>query len=110
MVKVSALKSGLPTIAAINGVKMFATSEVTSAPNAAPITTATARSTTLPRKMNSRNSFSMLVRFATSAPTPSVPGAQVHGGEQVLARAEAAHVLGDPLGQVARHRGRRVRD
>src|SRR5215469_8909350 len=54
MVKLNAEKSGLPTIAAINGVKRLVTNEVTTAPKAAPITTATARSITLPRIMNCR--------------------------------------------------------
>src|ERR1700722_18352793 len=49
------LKSGLPTVAAISGFSTSATSEVTMALNAAPRITATARSTTLPRKMKSRN-------------------------------------------------------
>ena len=52
-------KSGLPKMAAISGVKMLVTSEVTTAVNAAPMTTATARSTTLPRRMNSLNSVTM---------------------------------------------------
>src|SRR6476660_3890625 len=54
MKKLSAEKSGLPTMAAISGVRMLVTNEVTTAPNAAPITTATARSSTLPRMMNCR--------------------------------------------------------
>src|SRR5579859_1731543 len=45
-------KSGLPKIAAISGVRMLATNEVTTAPKAPPITTATAKSITLPRKRN----------------------------------------------------------
>ena len=52
-------KSGLPPIAAISGVTMSATNDATTAPKAAPMTTATARSTTLPRRMNSRNSLIM---------------------------------------------------
>src|ERR1039458_1991327 len=44
--------SGLPAMAAINGVSRSFTIEVTTVPNAAPITTPTARSTTLPRRMN----------------------------------------------------------
>src|SRR5438874_7739882 len=45
-------KSGFPTMAAINGVIRSFTSAVTTAPNATPITTATARSRTLPRRIN----------------------------------------------------------
>jgi hypothetical protein len=45
-------KSGLPMIAAINGVITSFTNAVTTAPNAAPITTATARSRTLQRNIN----------------------------------------------------------
>src|SRR5208282_1357255 len=45
-------KSGLPTIAAINGVNKSAVNAVTTPPKAAPITTPTAISTTLPRKIN----------------------------------------------------------
>src|SRR4051812_500545 len=50
--RLDALKS-----APISGVKMFVTSEVTIPVNAAPITTATARSTTLPRRTKSRKPF-----------------------------------------------------
>src|SRR5579859_6084743 len=57
-VKNRALKSCLPKIAAINGVSRSLTSAVTTAVNAVPMTTATARSTTLPRKMNSLNPLS----------------------------------------------------
>src|ERR1700730_3946109 len=45
-------KSGFPTMAAMNGVIISLTNAVTTAPNATPITTATARSRTLPRKIN----------------------------------------------------------
>ena len=55
IVNVSAEKSGLPKMAAISGVRMSATKAVITAPKAAPMTTATARSTTLPRMMKSRN-------------------------------------------------------
>src|SRR4051812_253655 len=53
--KKSLLKSGFPPIAAINGVTKLAVNAVTTAPNAAPMTTATARSTTLPRSRNFLN-------------------------------------------------------
>src|SRR5271154_6176248 len=45
-------KSGLPTIAAMKGVNRSAVSAVTTPPKAAPITTPTAISTTLPRRIN----------------------------------------------------------
>src|SRR6476646_4911993 len=60
MKKLSAEKSVLPTMAAISGVRMLVTNEVTTAPNAAPITTATARSSTLPRMMNCRKPLNIL--------------------------------------------------
>src|SRR5438270_13141404 len=59
----SAEKSGLPKMAAINGVRMLLTNEVTTAPKAAPITTATAKSMTLPRKRN-------FLKPASMVPTP----------------------------------------
>src|SRR5690242_7909507 len=43
----------------MGGISTSLTNEVTIAPNAAPITTATARSTTLPRWRNVLNSLSM---------------------------------------------------
>src|SRR5215207_10152227 len=64
MVNASAEKSGLPPVAAASGVMNDETSVVTSAPNAAPRTTAIARSTTLPRSTKSRNSFSMAIMLA----------------------------------------------
>src|ERR1051326_701069 len=44
-------------MAAIRGVTRSFTKALTTAPNAAPMTTATARSTTLPRSRNARNPF-----------------------------------------------------
>ena len=74
IVNVSSAKSGLPPIAAISGVTRSATNAATTAPNAAPMTTATARSTTLPRRMNSRNSLSMRsVRVAAASRARAVP-------------------------------------
>src|ERR1700722_6415943 len=52
-------KSGLLPIAEISGLMMSATRALTIAVNAAPITTAMARSTTLPRRMKSRNPLSI---------------------------------------------------
>src|SRR5437016_2783161 len=46
-------------IAAISGVMMFPTSEATTAPNAVPITTATAKSTRFPRSRNCLNSLNI---------------------------------------------------
>src|ERR1700737_2873748 len=52
-------KSGLPTSAAISGVSRSLVSAVTTPPNAAPITTPTAISTTFPRRMNFLNPSNM---------------------------------------------------
>jgi hypothetical protein len=58
IVKAIAEKSGLPPIAAMSGVMRSLTSAVTTAPKAPPMMTATARSITLPRSMNSLNPLS----------------------------------------------------
>src|SRR5215472_13292637 len=50
-------KLGWPAIAEISGVMMLTTSACTTAVNATPITTATARSTRLPRNKNVLNPF-----------------------------------------------------
>src|SRR5437763_2230339 len=55
MVNDSARKSGLPPMAAISGVMKLPVNAVTRAPKATPMSTATARSTTLPRSRNFRN-------------------------------------------------------
>src|SRR5579871_1621535 len=73
IVKLRAEKSGLPPMAAINGVIRSATSAVTTALKARPITTATARSTRLPRMRNSRNSLSI-------RPPPVVERQGTNGG------------------------------
>lgn len=52
-------KSGVLAIAPISGVRRSVTSAVTMVPNAAPITTPTAKSTTFPRSKNCLNSFNM---------------------------------------------------
>ena len=52
-------KSGTFAIAAIKGVSKSATSADTTALNAAPITTPTARSTTFPLNKNCLNSFNI---------------------------------------------------
>src|SRR4051812_24332598 len=59
MVNVSSLKSGFPAIAAMRGVRMKLTNAVTTAVNAAPMTTATARSMTLPRMTKSLKPLSI---------------------------------------------------
>src|SRR5690606_8866574 len=53
-------KFGEPTNAAINGISTLSTRAVITAPKAAPMTTATARSTTLPFIIKSRKPFSMV--------------------------------------------------
>lgn len=60
-VKKSPLKSGTFAIAAMKGVSRSVTSAVTTVPNAAPITTPTARSTTFPLSKNCLNSCSIIV-------------------------------------------------
>src|SRR5260370_37785223 len=60
MVNEKAEKSGLPAMAAISGVRILPTNEVTTAPKAAPMATATAKSTTMPRKRNFLNPASMI--------------------------------------------------
>src|SRR5215831_10716482 len=55
----NSLKSTPPRTRPIGGIRTSLTSEVTIPPNAAPMMTPTARSTTLPRMMNVLNSLSM---------------------------------------------------
>ena len=57
-------KSELPGMARI-GVKMSVTNDVITAPKAAPITTPTARSTTLPLRMKALKSLSMPTTLAS---------------------------------------------
>src|SRR5229473_7206606 len=52
-------KSGFEATAAISLLMILPTNEVTTEPNAAPSTTATARSITLPRRMNCLNPLNM---------------------------------------------------
>src|SRR5436305_14886310 len=52
-------KSTLPKANPIGGMRTSSTNEAMILPKAAPITTATAKSSTLPRITNSLNSFSM---------------------------------------------------
>src|ERR1700728_4476736 len=71
MVKVRFSKLGLPKMAAINGVMMSLTSAWITALNASPMTTAMARSITLPRKMNCLNPLSMVCPSLFSYPVVS---------------------------------------
>lgn len=59
ILRVSPEKSGWPPIAAISGVRTSLTNEFTMAVKAAPITTAMASSTTLPRIRNFLNPLNM---------------------------------------------------
>src|SRR6478672_4151358 len=59
IVKLIVEKSGLPTMAAMSGVRRSLVKAVTTEPKAAPMTTPTARSTTLPRRMNCLKPLSM---------------------------------------------------
>ena len=61
------MKLTRPSSNPIGGIRMSLTNDVTIAPNAAPITTATARSTTFPRITNALKSFNMRAPFAISA-------------------------------------------
>src|SRR3954462_2503675 len=71
MVKVNWLKSGLPPMAAINGVMMSFTSSWTTALNAVPTTTAIARSITFPRMMKSLKPLSIRVLRLTQRTHPT---------------------------------------
>src|SRR5581483_660523 len=71
-VKTIAEKSGLPTMAAISGVSRSFTKAVTTAPKAAPMTTATARSTTLPRIRNCRKPFMQPPPYVRAFPRDNV--------------------------------------
>src|SRR6185312_8040496 len=59
-------KSMPPVITPSGGMMMSLTSDETTLPNAAPMTTATARSTTLPRMMNALKSFAKLIAYSFS--------------------------------------------
>src|SRR5258706_9175686 len=94
-------KSGEPTIAAISGVSRSLTNAVTTAVNAAPNTTATARSTTLPRIMNCLNPFigdPFVYRAALAS-----------GGDDAPRRARAGYtpteVTGKPISPPDSHLG-----
>src|SRR2546425_402239 len=75
------LKSTPPRSRPIGGIRTSLTSEVTIVPNAAPMITPTARSTTLPRMTNVLNSLSMglsPVRAARARGAPSWPTRSAH--------------------------------
>ncbi len=64
IVKLIAEKSGFPPIAPIIGVIISFTSAVTIEPNATPITTPTAKSTTLPFNINCLNPLSTKILYS----------------------------------------------
>src|ERR1700710_3033463 len=78
------VKSTLPVTRPSGGIKMSVTSDVVIFPNAAPMTTPTARSSTFPRETNSLNSLTMLM-------APCVPGS---GHERERHRAGSMHAFG----------------
>ena len=61
-------------IAPITGMMMSFTSDVTMAPNATPMMTPTARSTTFPRIMNFLNSSNICASFLSEVSHDSYPG------------------------------------
>src|SRR5262249_23034245 len=65
-----------PRARPMGGIKRSFTKEVTMAPKAAPMTTATARSTTLPRIRNALNSLSMTVPSPSPWPPARGPSAR----------------------------------
>src|SRR6185312_3099541 len=87
-------KSMPPVIQPIGGMMMSLTSDVTILPNAAPMTTATARSTTLPRMMNALKSLAKLIayslcwKWASASPAAS---RRVHLGTTAHRAQAAAH-------------------
>src|SRR2546430_672527 len=121
------LKSTPPRSRPIGGIRTSLTSEVTILPNAAPMITPTARSTTLPRMMNVLNSLSMglsPVRAARARGAPSWPTRSAHtlqrapGGARGAGetrprgrldeRRVSAHALGGASLEAGRLRGLRL--
>src|SRR6266536_5966005 len=94
----NAEKSGWATMAAISGVRTLVTKDVTTAPKAAPITTATARSITLPRRMNSRNPLNI----ASPPPQPACWDTRMDTANGNRPYASSRHAdgrrAGDPTG------------
>src|SRR5579883_1793527 len=109
MVKASWEKSCLPPIAAISGVIRSFTSAVTTAPNAAPMTTAIARSTTLPRIRNERKPFTVrLLQRAGMLAAGSIVSKCYHPQQPRLPLLSCAYGLADRRGaRAARPRARR---
>ena len=72
MVKVPTLsRFGLPKIAAISGLRIPSRNALITRANAAPMTTATARSTTFPRMMNSLKPLSIVSPRSCVCPVPA---------------------------------------
>src|SRR5436309_15193364 len=88
MVSEIAEKSGLPAMAAIDGVNRSLTMAVTTAPNAPPITTATARSRTLPRITNCRNPLNMAAPLRHCNERSSALRSLVGGGRNCYDRGQ----------------------
>src|SRR3978361_180025 len=65
----------------MTGMMMSPTSEVTMPPNAAPMMTPTARSTTLPFIANSRNSLSICSPFSSALRTGRLMTGQIRGSQ-----------------------------
>src|ERR671910_574120 len=103
-------------MAPIIGVTIFSTREVTIAPNAAPMTTATARSKTFPLRMNALNSptrplfmpnppQSSLAGCPVSLPEPLHPAMRTRAGEPPIRRVLGCwgdRVLGEGTWRTAR--------
>src|SRR5881275_589050 len=95
-------------MAAIKGVTRSLMKAVTTAPKATPITTATARSITLPRSRKARNSFSIFSSFLGSPKNRqilwdrSLPGNPVGERGHRHLQARRAHVQHQQLFQDVR--------
>lgn len=79
-------KSGTFAIAAMSGVKISETNAATTVPNAAPITTPTAKSTTLPRNKKLLNSFNVFITqlYQTQKETLTTFVVSVYGERDTL--------------------------
>ena len=95
-VHVRSEKSTLPISRPIGGMMIFSTSAVTILPNAAPMTTPTARSMTLPRMANSLNSLIMpmgqLLGWGDRGRAASLACQRRHDGAAALADAVDAGI------------------
>src|SRR4051812_21221928 len=74
----------------MSGVTMSLTIAATTAPNAAPMTTATARSTRLPRRMNSRKSL-----ITRGCLAPGADGAPLHHARREATAERPATAVGE---------------